>query len=313
MNRTWLLIALAGSVLALQTSATATPAAASAPTAQEASESNSPDASALKTKKEKASYAVGMSIGKSLKRDGVDVDPDILLRGMNDTLAGGKLSMTPDEAKTAVAAIQAAARAQNAPVPAAPLAAPLKLPSTYVSAQTPEDQLHLNTDNSFSLHEGGQPYHGTFVANGNTLELTINETSSTTTLSRRGNSLTDSSGQAWVSEGVVILPSGLQYKILTAGTGTKPAATDTVICNYRGTFVDGKEFDSSYKRGKAAEFPVNAVIKGWKEALQLMPVGSKWELFIPPDLAYGESGAGTSIPPNAALIFEVELISVQAK
>jgi FKBP-type peptidyl-prolyl cis-trans isomerase len=114
-------------------------------------------------------------------------------------------------------------------------------------------------------------------------------------------------------EGVVTLPSGLQYKIMTAGTGPKPTTADTVICNYRGTLLNGTEFDSSYKRGQPATFPVGRVIKGWTEALQLMPVGSKWQLFIPSDLAYGERGAGADIAPNATLIFEVELISIQGK
>jgi FKBP-type peptidyl-prolyl cis-trans isomerase FklB len=114
-------------------------------------------------------------------------------------------------------------------------------------------------------------------------------------------------------DGVVALPSGLQYKILTAGTGPKPAASDSVVCNYRGTLIDGKEFDSSAKHGKPATFPVNGVIKGWTEALQLMPVGSKWQLFIPSSLAYGERGAGAEIGPNATLIFDVELLSIQEK
>ena len=114
-------------------------------------------------------------------------------------------------------------------------------------------------------------------------------------------------------QGVVTLPSGLQYKILTTGTGPKPTATDSVVCNYRGTLIDGTEFDSSYKRGQPATFPVNGVIKGWTEALQLMPVGSKWQLFVPPDLAYGARGAGNEIPPNSTLIFEVELQSIQPK
>jgi FKBP-type peptidyl-prolyl cis-trans isomerase FklB len=114
-------------------------------------------------------------------------------------------------------------------------------------------------------------------------------------------------------DGVVTLPSGLQYKIITAGTGPKPTAGDTVVCQYRGTFIDGKEFDSSYKRGMPATFPVGGVIKGWTEALQLMPVGSKWELFVPPDLAYAGRGAGNVIGPNATLIFEVELLSIKGK
>jgi FKBP-type peptidyl-prolyl cis-trans isomerase FklB len=114
-------------------------------------------------------------------------------------------------------------------------------------------------------------------------------------------------------DGVVTLPSGLQYKVLTPGTGPKPTASDSVVCNYRGTLIDGKEFDSSYKRGQPATFPVAGVIKGWTEALQLMPVGSKWQLFVPSDLAYAERGSGPDIGPNATLIFEVELLSIQSK
>jgi FKBP-type peptidyl-prolyl cis-trans isomerase FklB len=108
-------------------------------------------------------------------------------------------------------------------------------------------------------------------------------------------------------DGVVTLPSGLQYKILTAGTGPKPAATDTVSCNYRGTFIDGNEFDSS--KGTPISFAVTGVIKGWTEALQLMPVGSKWQLFIPSDLAYGDGGR-PGIPPGSTLVFDVELVSI---
>lgn len=111
-------------------------------------------------------------------------------------------------------------------------------------------------------------------------------------------------------EGVVTLPSGLEYKILTPGTGPKPTANDTVTCNYRGTLLNGKEFDSSYKRGHPETFPVGGVIKGWTEALQLMAVGSKWQLFIPADMAYGDRGAGGDIGPGETLIFEVELLSI---
>jgi len=114
-------------------------------------------------------------------------------------------------------------------------------------------------------------------------------------------------------DGVVTLPSGLQYKILTAGTGPKPTASDSVKCNYRGTLINGTEFDSSYKRGQPATFAVGQVIKAWTEALQLMPVGSKWQLFVPSSLAYGERGAGAEIGPNATLIFEVELLSIEEK
>jgi FKBP-type peptidyl-prolyl cis-trans isomerase FklB len=114
-------------------------------------------------------------------------------------------------------------------------------------------------------------------------------------------------------EGVVTLPSGLQYKIITPGSGSKPTASDSVVCNYRGTLLDGKEFDSSYKRGQPATFPVSGVIKGWTEAVQLMPVGAKWQLFVPADLAYGARGAGPDIGPESTLIFEVELLSIQEK
>jgi FKBP-type peptidyl-prolyl cis-trans isomerase FklB len=112
-------------------------------------------------------------------------------------------------------------------------------------------------------------------------------------------------------DGVKTLASGLQYKVIKMGNGPKPTSTQTVKCNYRGTLIDGKEFDSSYKRGEPAEFPVTGVIKGWTEALQLMPVGSKWELYVPSSLAYGEGGAGQMIGPNATLIFEVELLSIK--
>ncbi len=111
--------------------------------------------------------------------------------------------------------------------------------------------------------------------------------------------------------GVVTLPSGLQYKVIKEGTGALPKATDTVSVNYRGTLIGGKEFDSSYKRGEPAQFAANQVIPGWTEALQLMKVGSKWQLFVPAKLAYGERGAGQDIGPNSTLIFEVELLAIQ--
>ena len=111
-------------------------------------------------------------------------------------------------------------------------------------------------------------------------------------------------------EGVKTLPSGLQYKVLAEGSGKTPKATDEVTVNYKGTLVDGSEFDNSYKRGAPANFRLDKVIKGWTEALQLMKEGSKWQLFIPPELGYGERGAGP-VPPNSVLIFEVELISVK--
>lgn len=123
-------------------------------------------------------------------------------------------------------------------------------------------------------------------------------------------------GDAFLAEnakkdGVVSLPSGLQYKIIKKGDGKTPGADDTVECNYRGTLIDGAEFDSSARIGKPVQFKVGGVIPGWQEALKLMPVGSKWQLFIPPQLAYGPQGAGRDIGPNATLIFDVELLDIK--
>ena len=112
-------------------------------------------------------------------------------------------------------------------------------------------------------------------------------------------------------EGVVVLPSGLQYEIITEGTGNKASATDQVECHYEGKLIDGTVFDSSYKRNQPATFGVNQVIPGWVEALQLMPAGSKWRLYIPSDLAYGAQGAGDVIPPHSTLVFDVELLDIK--
>jgi FKBP-type peptidyl-prolyl cis-trans isomerase FklB len=207
---------------------------------------------ALTTQKDKASYAIGMNIGKSLKRDSVDVDANLLLRGIEDALAGSTPLLTDEEAKAALVMLQNDVR------------------------QKQEEKLRL-------VGEANKKEGDAF--------LTANK----------------------AKEGVVTLPSGLQYKILTEGTGPKPTATDSVVCNYRGMLLDNTEFDSSYKRGQPATFPVSGIIKGWTEALQLMPVGSKWQLFIPPDLAYGPRGAGQVIGPNSTLVFEVELLSIQPK
>jgi FKBP-type peptidyl-prolyl cis-trans isomerase len=198
----------------------------------------------LKTDKDKESYAIGMNIGKSIHRDGVDVDPNILLRGMKDAIAGGKTVLSDEEAKTVMTNLQAK-KAQQA---------------------------------GDANKKAGDAF------------LAANKT----------------------KDGVVTLPSGLQYKILTQGTGPKPSATDTVVCNYKGTLLDNSEFDSSYSRNQPLTIPVSGVIKGWTEALQLMPVGSKWQLFIPSDLAYGPQAKGP-IGPNSTLIFEVELLSIQDK
>ncbi len=113
--------------------------------------------------------------------------------------------------------------------------------------------------------------------------------------------------------GVKTLPSGVQYKVIKPGTGTSPKESDTVEVNYRGTLIDGTEFDSSYSRGEPASFPVNGVIKGWQEVLQVMKEGAHWQIVVPSELAYGESGSGSAIGPNATLIFEVELLKIMAQ
>jgi len=218
----------------------------------QASAAKSQNVLVLKTQKDKFSYALGMNVGASLHRQSVPVDPAILLRGLKDALAGGKMLLTEDEARAVMMAVQTDVRMKQ--------------------------QQQMQQAEQANLKEGEA-----FLA--------ANKS----------------------KDGVVTLPSGLQYKILQQGTGPMPTANDSVVCNYRGTLINGKEFDSSYKRGQPATFPVSGVIKGWTEALQLMPVGSKWQLFIPAALAYGDRGAGADIGPGATLIFEVELLSIEGK
>jgi len=204
----------------------------------------------LATDKQKQSYALGMSIAKTLQRQSLDVDPAVVAQALKDTFAG-KNVLTDEQAKATLDSLQK------------------------------EMQTKMETKMKEVSDKNKQEGESFLAANK-------------------------------AKEGVVTLPSGLQYKILKAGTGPKPVATDSVVCNYRGTFVNGTEFDSSEKHGGPATFPVNRVIKGWTEALQLMPVGSKWQLFVPADLAYGERAPG-EIGPNSTLIFDVELVSIQGK
>jgi len=209
-------------------------------------------AAPLTTAKQKASYAIGMNIGKGLKKDEVDVDGASLARGIRDAIAGNKPLLTDEESKTALMALATEVRAKQ--------------------------QAKLDQIAAVNKKEGDA-----FLA---------------------ANKAKD---------GVTVLPSGLQYKIEKEGNGPKPTATDSVTCNYRGTLIDGKEFDSSYKRGQPLTIPVSGVIKGWTEAMQLMPVGSKWQLFIPSDLGYGNQAMGQDIQPGSTLIFEVELLSIAPK
>jgi FKBP-type peptidyl-prolyl cis-trans isomerase len=210
------------------------------------------DQPALKDQKEKLSYALGMDVARTLRRQSIEIDPALFNKGLNDTYSGGKLLLSDDEARALITDMQKDTRK--------------KLEDTRAQAAD--------------------------------------------TNKKAGDAFLAENKKA---QGIVALPSGLQYKVLKAGEGKKPALDDIVVCQYRGTLIDGKEFDSSYKRNEPATFPVKGVIKGWTEALQLMPVGSKWQLFIPPDLAYGERGAGAEIGPNSTLIFEVELVSIKDK
>jgi FKBP-type peptidyl-prolyl cis-trans isomerase len=213
-------------------------------------------ATPLTTRKQKFSYALGMNIGSglgaNLKKQSVDVDPNLVSQGLKDSMAGAKTRLTQEEMQAVLTEVQNEVRKQQ-------------------QEKAQEASAKNKTEGAAFL-----------AANKS-------------------------------KEGVVTLPSGLQYKILTAGTGPKPTASDSVKCNYKGTLINGTEFDSSYKSGKPVTFPVSGVIKGWTEALQLMPVGSKWQLFIPSSLAYGERGAGAEIGPDSTLIFEVELISIEEK
>ncbi|HXY54264.1 MAG TPA: FKBP-type peptidyl-prolyl cis-trans isomerase [Nitrospirota bacterium] len=203
----------------------------------------------LKTQKDKISYVVGLDMGTSLKKNMIDVDPDIVARGLKDALAGNKPLMTEQEMKETIAALQK-------------------------EFQSKQQEL------SKALAEKNKKEGEAFLAENKK------------------------------KQGVITMPSGLQYKILAGGKGKSPKATDIVTVNYKGTLIDGTEFDNSYKRGKPETLAVNGVIPGWTEALQLMKEGSKWQLFIPSNLAYGERGGGP-IGPNSVLIFEVELISIK--
>jgi FKBP-type peptidyl-prolyl cis-trans isomerase FklB len=206
-------------------------------------------ASPYATDKEKASYAIGENIGKSLKHDQLDVDPNIVAQGLKDALTGAPSKLSDADAQAAMTNLR-----------------------NKVVAQRQAEQQQAGDANK----KAGEEF------------LAANK----------------------AKPGVVTLPDGLQYKILKEGTGPKPKASDTVTVNYRGTLIDGTEFDSSQKHGEAATLGVGQVIKGWTEALELMPVGSKWQIYLPSDLAYGAQGAGP-IGPNSTLVFDVELLSIK--
>lgn len=212
------------------------------------SDSSAGSSSVLNSDKARESYALGMYFGQGWKKSDMDIDVDLLMRGIKESQAGGATLLTQQQMTDALNDLRKTV-AMN-----------------HQKAQAEESKKNQAEGEAF---------------------LAANKT----------------------KPGVVTLPDGLQYKVMTEGAGQTPAPTDTVSVNYRGTFVDGTEFDGSDKAGHPAQFPVGAVIHGWTEALEKMTVGSKWELYIPSDLAYGPNGRPPVIGPDKTLIFDVELLS----
>lgn len=215
-----------------------------------ASKATPPADPPLATLKDKASYALGLNIGRNLKKQSMEIDPAVLARGIQHALAGSAPQLTDDEIRQVFAEFQT------------------QLQAAQAKRKKEQGEKNLKEGKAF---------------------LEENKT----------------------KEGVRTLASGLQYLVVAEGNGPMPKANDTVTTHYRGTLIDGTEFDSSYKTGEPTSFPVSGVIRGWTEALQRMKVGSKWKLFLPPELAYGEEGAGSDIGPNAVLVFEIELVAVE--
>lgn len=218
--------------------------------AEEAAKTSAPPAEVrvaadLKTQQQKASYSVGVNIGRNFKSQSMEVELGALLKGIQDGMGSGATLLGEADMRAALQALQA----------------------EMMAKRSSAGDRNKKAGEEFLAANKAQP-------------------------------------------GVVALPSGLQYKVLQEGSGPKPKASDTVTTHYRGTLIDGTEFDSSYGRGEPAQFRVGGVIAGWTEALQLMPVGSKWQLFIPSNLAYRDRGSPPKIGPNETLVFEVELLSI---
>lgn len=205
----------------------------------------------LKTSKDKVSYSIGLDIGKTLKRQSIEINEDALLQGVKDAIKKDSLYLLTDA----------------------------EIRQTMMDFQ--KEMMEKQTAKLKELGDKNKKEGEAFLAENKT------------------------------KEGVKTTASGLQYKVISSGNGATPKATDKVKVNYRGTLINGTEFDNSYKRGEPLVFNVNSVIKGWTEALQLMKVGDKWQVFIPSELAYGEQGAGQTIPPNSTLIFDVELLGIE--
>jgi FKBP-type peptidyl-prolyl cis-trans isomerase FklB len=216
----------------------------------QAAPDRSVETSVIKTQKDQVNYAIGVNLIGNFKKQGVDIDLNLVMKGMEDAFAGNKLLLSDAEVGRAIKQYQAEVRRMRAKI---------------IIREAEENK---KAGETFLLENKKK-------------------------------------------KGVVTLPSGLQYQILKSGDGKKPSASDTVVCHYRGKFINGKEFDSSYRMGHPATFKVSGIISGWGEALKLMPVGSKWNIFIPSQLAYGDRGASGTIGANATLIFEVELLAIK--
>lgn len=204
----------------------------------------------LKSPKDIASYSIGIQTGRNMKRQSLDLNLDVFLRGIKDGLSDAKPALTDAEMQEVMTAFQ-------------------------------KEMMAKMNENAKNVGEKNKREGDAFLAENKK------------------------------KPGVITLPSGLRYKILKEGVGKSPKVTDTVATDYRGTLLDGEEFDNSYKRREAATFPLNRMIAGWTEALQHMKLGSKRRLFVPSNLAYGENGAGQDIGPHATLNFEVELLDIK--
>lgn len=206
------------------------------------------EATTLNTDKDKLSYGIGVSVARNFKKQGSDIEIDLLVKGLRDALAGDKLLLPEKELRKVMNAYQTEIRQK----------------ATLTRRVAIEDN-----------RKKGEAF------------LAANKT----------------------KDGVITLPSGVQYKVLQAGNGKTPIDSDLIVCNYRGSLLDGTEFDAT-EDGKPAKLKLSALIAGWKESMKLMPVGSKWQIFIPAQHAYGERGVGSDIGPNETLIFEVELLGI---
>lgn len=290
---------------------------ATTPVAPSSSSSTSlatPSVLVLETEKDKLSYAFGMNKGTNLKNQSIDVDPNGVARAAKDVLAGRDTLLTDEEAQVTIKRLQGdVQKKQDEKTPQA------RTENDKVAYAIGMDFGKFLQKLSVDIEPNVMAQGLKDVLSGNKPLLTDVEAKQLQNdavfhayeaLARPGKAFLSANK---TKPGVITLASGLQYKILTKGRGPKPNASDTVVCNYRGTLINGTEFDSSYKRGQSAKFPVTGVIKGWTQALQLMPVGSRWQLFIPSDLAYGATGAPPDIGPEATLIFDIDLISIQDK